>query len=132
MTLFTQKKVKLALRWLLIIFYFLAGVNHFIHPEFYLPLIPSYLPEPELINWISGVAEVLLAVGVIIPRTRKLSVILIILMLIAFIPSHIYFIQVGACMNEQSLCTPMWVAWVRLIVIHPLFILWAWFVVRSE
>lgn len=132
MSLFTKKKVKLALRWLLILFYFVAGLNHFIHPEFYLPLIPPYLPEPELLNLISGVLEVVLAIGVSIPKFRKSSVVLIILMLIAFIPSHIYFIQEGACMNEQSLCTHMWVAWVRLIVIHPIFILWAWFVVRSE
>lgn len=122
------KRLRFLLRWLLIIFYFMAGVNHFIHPEFYLPLIPSYLPETELINWLSGVLEILLAVGVAIPRFRKTSVVLIILMLIAFIPSHVFFIQEGACMNEQSLCTPMWVAWLRLIVIHPLFVLWAWFV----
>lgn len=116
------------LRWLLIIFYFLAGVNHFIHPEFYLPLIPWYLPEPELINWISGVLEIVFAIGVAFPKTRKASIILIILMLIAFIPSHVFFIQEGACINELTLCTPMWVAWLRLIVIHPIFIWWAWFV----
>ncbi len=128
MSLFSNNKVKLALRWLLILFYFVAGLNHFIHPEFYLPLIPSYLPKPELLNVISGMLEVVLAIGVVIPKFRKSSIILIILMLIAFIPSHIYFIQEGACMNQESLCTPIWIAWFRLIVIHPIFILWAWYV----
>lgn len=128
MKLVANTKAKVALRWLLIVFYFIAGVNHFIHPQFYLPLIPPYFPNPELLNWISGVGEILLAIGVAIPKYRKNAVLLIILMLIAFIPSHVYFIQAGACMGEQSLCTPVWVAWVRLFPIHPLLMCWAWYV----
>ncbi len=120
--------MKRALRWLLIVFYLVAGVNHFVHPEFYLPLIPPYLPNPELINWVSGALEVLLAIGVAAPKYRKQSAVLIILMLIAFVPSHVYFIQQGACIDAQGLCTPLWVAWVRFILIHPLFMLWAWVV----
>jgi uncharacterized membrane protein len=105
-----NSKVKIVLRWLLVGFYFVAGVNHFVHPEFYLPLIPDYLPSPELINVVSGVFELLFAIGVILPKYRKPSVIGIILMLIAFIPSHVYFIQQGACIDEFGLCTPLWVA----------------------
>lgn len=127
-TLLKKSNVKIALRWLLIVFYFAAGVNHFVHPEFYLPLIPSYFPNPEFINLASGVVEVVLAIGVILPKYRKTAVVLILLMLIAFIPSHVYFIQEGACMGEQSLCTPVWVAWVRLVPIHPLLMYWAWYV----
>lgn len=123
-----NKRMKRALRWLLIVFYFVAGVNHFVHPEFYLPLIPPYLSNPELINWVSGALEILLAMGVIVPRYRRQSVVLIILMLIAFIPSHVYFIQQGACVDTEGLCTPLWVAWVRLILVHPLFMWWAWVV----
>lgn len=128
MKLLQKTNTKVALRFLLIVFYFVAGVNHFIHPEFYLPLIPSYLPNPEAINWISGVLEIVLAIGVTIPTYRKNAVLLIIVMLIAFIPSHVYFIQEGACMESTSLCTPLWVAWVRLFPIHPLLMLWAWYV----
>ena len=123
-----KAEVKLALRWLLIVFYFAAGVNHFVHPQFYLPLIPPYFHNPELINWVSGVCEVLAAIGVAIPKYRKNAALFLILMLVAFIPSHVYFIQAGACMGEQSLCTPIWVAWIRLIPIHPLLMFWAWYV----
>ncbi|MBD0401817.1 MauE/DoxX family redox-associated membrane protein [Flammeovirga sp. EKP202] len=128
MQLFQNQRVKITLRWFLIIFYLIAGINHFVHPQFYLPLIPSYLPKPEMINWVSGVAEVLLAIGVILPRYRRIAVFLIILMLIAFIPSHVFFIQQGACVGHSSLCTPMWVAWLRLFPIHPLLMVWAWYV----
>jgi uncharacterized membrane protein len=109
----------------LIIFFLVAGVNHFLNPSFYLPLIPDYLPEPELINLLSGVLEVLQALGLILLKTRKIASLGIILLLVLFIPSHIYFLQIGSC-AEGSLCVTPWIAWIRLLVIHPLLIYWAW------
>ena len=128
MSLFSKNKVKMALRWLLIVFYFFAGLNHFINPQFYLPLIPPYIPNPDLINVLSGIAEMVLALGVAIPAYRKKSSLLLILLLVVFIPAHIYFIQLGACVGELSLCVPIWVAWVRLLPFHPLLMYWAWYV----
>ncbi|MFY0601718.1 MAG: hypothetical protein JXR03_18740 [Cyclobacteriaceae bacterium] len=107
------------------IFYILAGTNHFIQPDFYLELIPNYLPYHDFINTISGAAEIVLGIGLILPKTRTLSAYGIICMLIAFVPSHIYFIQIDGCVPD-GLCPPVWVGWVRLIVIHPILILWAW------
>ena len=69
----------------LIGFYLFAGINHFINPEFYLPLIPPYLPNHELINWLAGIAEIVLAIGMIYPATRRISAYGIIAMLIAFL-----------------------------------------------
>lgn len=106
-------------------FYLFAGSNHFIDPEFYYPLVPEYLPWPKTINWVSGIAEILLAIGLIFKSTRKLSSYLIIAMLIAFLPAHIYFIQVDGCLHED-LCVAVWVMWVRLLVVHPILLLWAW------
>ncbi|WP_462251769.1 DoxX family protein [Ekhidna sp.] len=117
-----KKKIS---RWIQAAFYIYAGANHFINPEFYYDLIPPYLGNSELINSLSGIVEVLFGIGLMIEKTRKLSAYGIILMLIAFIPSHIYFIQIGSCI-ENGLCVPQWVGWIRLILIHPLLILWAW------
>lgn len=109
----------------LVVFYVFAGMNHFINSDFYLPLIPDYFIYKSAINCVSGTLEVLLGLGLLYVPTRKYMVIGIILMLIAFIPSHWHFIKVGACL-DHSICVPIWIAWVRLIVIHPLLILWAW------
>lgn len=106
-------------------FYIFAGLNHFINPGFYYPLIPVYLPFHEFINYGSGILEMVLGVGLLIPKTRKLAALGIVLMLIAFIPSHIYFIKLGSCI-EGVLCVNPWVAWLRLVVIHPLLIWWGW------
>lgn len=106
------------------VFYMFAGANHFINPEFYLPLIPPYFPFPEAINLGSGVLEIVFGIGILIPRFRRFVAFAIIAMLICFIPSHVYFIQQGACVGD--LCVSEWVGYARLYVIHPLLILWAY------
>ena len=111
--------------YLLFGFYFVAGLNHFINPEFYYPLIPDYLPFVKAINIASGLIEMALALSLLVPRTRKWASNLIIFMLIAFIPSHVYFIQIGSCV-EGGLCVSEWIGWIRLLVIHPILIIWAW------
>jgi uncharacterized membrane protein len=112
--------------WLMIAFYLAAGINHFRMPEFYYPLTPDYLGYKQLINIISGVAEILLAIGLIIPSTRKISVYGIILMLIAFIPAHVWMIQKSDTILFDRIHLPVWIAWVRLVVIHPVLLFWAW------
>lgn len=104
-------------------FFLIAGLNHFIHPAFYLPLIPDYLLYPEIINAFSGSVEILLSFGLIFKQTRKYTCIGLIVMLIAFIPSHIYFISIGSCI-ENGLCIPSWAAWLRLLIIQPALIFW--------
>jgi uncharacterized membrane protein len=113
------------LRILLIGFYAFAGSYHIINPKFYADLIPDYLPYHDFINYASGVLEICFAVGVVILKTRVFAVKGIIVLLILFIPSHIYFIKVGSCV-ESSFCVAPWIAWVRLLIIHPVLILWAW------
>lgn len=117
--------------WLQAAFYILGGINHFLNPEFYLDLIPRYLIYFDEINILAGIAEVVLGLGIIYKPTRQYAAIGIILMLIAFIPSHVYFIQIGGCL-ENGLCAPIWVGWVRLILIHPILMIWAWSIKKSD
>ncbi|MFT6165868.1 MAG: putative membrane protein [Vicingaceae bacterium] len=105
--------------------YFTGGINHFVQPEIYLPLIPPYLVYIKELNLLSGLAEVVLAIGALFHVTRKLAIYGIILMLLAFLPTHVYFIEMGSCISK-SICFDPWVAWVRLIVIHPILIYWAY------
>jgi uncharacterized membrane protein len=122
--------LKRYLKPLLGVFFLFAGANHFANPEFYLPLIPDYLPSPALLNVLSGLIEVALGVLLFVPRFTKLAAYGIMVFLVILIPSHIYFIQIGSCI-EGGLCIPEWFAWVRLVVVQPLFILWAWLVSKN-
>ncbi len=112
-------------------FYVFAGVNHFINPQFYYDLIPDYLPFHELINVVSGLVEIILGIGVIFQKTRKWSSYLLVTMLISFIPAHIYFIQIGSCV-EGGMCVSEWIGWARLLIIHPLLIWWALSVTSTD
>ena len=115
------KKVSLVL---LIILYIGAGINHFWHPDFYYSIIPPYLPNPYLINIAAGISEIVLGILLIFSTTRKFASYMIIAMLIAFLPVHVYMIQKGGCMNE-IVCISLWEAWLR-IFFQPILILWAW------
>ncbi|MEQ8240585.1 MAG: hypothetical protein RIA69_15300 [Cyclobacteriaceae bacterium] len=105
-------------------FYVAAGANHFINPDFYFDLIPDYLPWHGAINLISGIVEMILGLMLLTSKYRKWAAFGIMLLLVAFIPSHIYFITEGNCVD--ALCVPAWVGWGRLLVIHPLLIAWAY------
>lgn len=105
-------------------FYAFAGVMHFIQPDIYLEVIPDWLGNASLLNYIAGAVELSIAVMACFKLTRKLASYTTIAMLLAFVISHAYFIQIGSCAGD--LCIPAWIGWIRLIIIHPLLILWAW------
>lgn len=109
----------------IVIFFLVAGINHFIMPQFYLDLIPPYIPFHSAINTLSGIAEIGISLFFFIPAFRRIGGLLAIALLIAFIPAHVYFIELGSCVTG-GLCVPEWIGWLRLIVIHPLLIWWCW------
>ncbi len=120
------KIVKHILFFFLIVFYLFAGYKHFSMPSFYLPIIPPYLSTwAKEINVLSGIVEITLALLLIPKATRSIAVKGIIIMLIAFIPSHIYFIQKGNFTIGSFRITPF-ISYLRLFVGQPILILWAW------
>ena len=122
----------LVLKYGFVIFYLFAGINHFINPDLYLPLIPDYFDSyKNLINLAAGLAEVTVAILMFFRSTTKLASYITIAMLIAFIPSHIYFIQKGDLPIGDITITPL-IAWVRLLIIHPVLIYWAWWLSKER
>ena len=115
-----KKKISL---YIMAAFYLLAGFNHFRSPESYYSLIPPGLGNVVLLNALSGIAEIGLAVLLLFTITRKWASYGIALMLLAFIPSHIYMLQQGFCINSN--CAPEWALWARLLVLQPILIWWA-------
>ena len=105
-------------------FYVIAGINHFVHPLSYYALIPPYFPFPDRINMVAGLGEIVFSCLLFLPATQKAGALGIVVLLILFIPAHIYMIQKGGCMS-LSLCVPVWVAWVRLFPLQFVLIAWA-------
>ena len=73
--------------------YVLVGVAHFINPDFFLNIMPDYLPWHLELVYISGAIEILLGVLLIFKKTRKLAGWGLIALLIAVFPANIYLVQ---------------------------------------
>ncbi|MFZ0682600.1 MAG: hypothetical protein WAM84_06960, partial [Candidatus Cybelea sp.] len=86
----TPKSVALVL---LGVFFIAAGANHFVHPGFYLRIVPGYLPDHALLVATSGVCEFLGGIGVLIPGTRRVAGIGLIALLIAVFPANVQMAQ---------------------------------------
>ena len=62
---------KRIVRWVLAVFYFVAGVLHILLPAPFLIITPPWVPLPETVVFATGVAEILGAVGLV--QTRSLA-----------------------------------------------------------
>lgn len=76
--------------YLMGILYIIAGLNHFRNPRLYLKIIPPYLPKPKLLNYLSGIAEIILGIGICIPMVSTLSAWGIIVLLVAVFPANLF------------------------------------------
>lgn len=57
------------LKYLLALLMTLAGLNHFISPEVYLLIMPSYLPWHLFLVYLSGLLEALFGILLCIPAS---------------------------------------------------------------
>jgi uncharacterized membrane protein len=119
------KKLKKGSLVLLIIGYLAAGFNHFRVPDFYKAIIPPYLPHPEIINVLAGCCEIGFAILLIFAKTREFAAWGIVFMLIFFIPVHIEMVRNVPYRLSGAVVLPV-LAWIRLVVLQPLLIWWAW------
>ena len=104
-----------------------AGVNHFIDPDFYLAMMPPYLPFHAELIFLSGVFEVVAGLGVFIPRLRRVAGIFMILILIGVFPANLHM----ALTPEAFPDIPAWGLYVRL-PLQGVLIWWAWVATRVE
>ncbi len=67
-----------------------AGANHFVSPDFYLQMMPPYLPAHRELVVLSGVFEILGGLGVLIPRLRSYAGWGLVLLLLAVFPANLH------------------------------------------
>jgi uncharacterized membrane protein len=116
-----METVKLVLQYVLALLMVAAGVNHFRNPRFYLRIMPPYLPWHGPLVFLSGVAEVLLGVGLVVPQTSRLAAWGLIALFVAVFPANLYM-----TMNPERFkkLHPA-LLWLRL-PLQGILILWAW------
>lgn len=66
------------LRWILALFYFAAGVIHIAAPAPFLTIMPRWVPMPDEVVFLTGIAELLgaigLAQGISLPLRRAAAI----------------------------------------------------------
>lgn len=125
-----MKRAKPILLWVMAAFYVVGGFNHLMNPDFYLAIMPPKLPNPEWLNLLSGLAEIVLGVFVLEPRTRVLAAWGIIALLIAVFPANLYVALENVGMDGPGSGAGAG-NWVRL-PFQALFIGWAWWYTRPD
>ncbi|GGD15416.1 DoxX family protein [Flavobacterium orientale] len=90
--------------------YVIAGLNHFRNPRLYLKIIPPYFKNPELLNKLSGFAEIILGIFLCIPLFTSIAAWGIIALLVAVFPANLYMYQ----NDKAALGLPKWVRLLRL------------------
>jgi len=51
--------------------FFCGGIGHFVITDFFASIVPPWIPEPRLAVHVSGVFELLGAIGLLLPATRR-------------------------------------------------------------
>ena len=75
--------------------YVVAGVLHFVVPELYVQIVPPMLPAPLALVYLSGIAEIAVGVGVLLPRTRRYAAWATAAVLLAVFPANVYMATHG-------------------------------------
>lgn len=116
-------------RWWLAAFFCVAGANHFRMPEFYLAMMPPWLPWPAALVQISGLAEIAGGLGILVPVTRRAAGWGLIALLVAVLPANVHMAL--RHLSPPGLTIPVWVLWARL-PFQAVFVAWAWWTAVGE
>ena len=116
--------LKRVLLWLMGLFYVFAGVMHFVNTDFYLRIMPDYLPAHRELVYLSGVAEILLGILVLIPATTEAAAWGVIALLIAVFPANVHMALHNIPMQPEAAPNPV-ALWLRL-PLQGVLIAWAW------
>jgi uncharacterized membrane protein len=100
--------------------FIVAGALHFVRPEWYIKIMPPYLPWHRPLVLISGAAEIALGALLLVPRFTAIAAWGLIALLIAVFPANIHVYQ-----HQDLLPAPPLFHLLRL-PLQAVLIWWAW------
>jgi uncharacterized membrane protein len=84
-------------------------------------MVPPALPRPDLLIFVTGIAELAGAAGLLIPATTFWAAVGLIVLMLAMLPANISAARRGVLLRGRA-ATPVWLR----VPMQVLFILWAW------
>ena len=121
-----MSRIKLTSKHLLAIFMVGAGTMHFVKPDFYMKIMPPYLPLHLPLVYLSGFFEAGLGLLLLVPRFSRLAAWGIIALLVAVFPANIYVYQ------HQDLLPASPMVHLLRLPLQAVFILWAYWHTRPS
>jgi uncharacterized membrane protein len=86
-----------------------AGISHFTKERFFMKAMPPYIPFHKAMVLVSGIAEIILGLGLLFPATRVYAAWGLIMLLVAVFPANIYMATSGKFHK-----IPSFLLWLRL------------------
>ena len=108
-------------------FFVAAGTNHFVNPDFYVAIVPPYLPAHLELVYASGVFEILGGIGVLVPSVRALAGWGLVLLLAAVFPANLHMALHPELFSDLS----TFALYARL-PFQVLLVAWAYWATRPE
>tara|TARA_B100001287_G_scaffold84830_1_gene70855 strand:- start:7 stop:375 length:369 start_codon:yes stop_codon:yes gene_type:complete len=71
------------------LFFIWAGLNHFLNPQFYDAIVPSFIPYPRFVHQFTGILEIFLPL-LFLTKYRKEAAIMMIILLIILYGANVY------------------------------------------
>ncbi|MGA2018374.1 MAG: DoxX family membrane protein [Opitutaceae bacterium] len=120
---------KKLLRFILVLFFVLAGVNHFRVPSAYAAMVPPWLPWPVGLSVLAGIFEIIGGLGIMLPEFRRPAGWCLVALLVAVFPANVHAAIMGHV--EGFSYTPE-ILWMRL-PLQAVLIAWvAWVALARE
>lgn len=69
-------------------------------------MVPPWVPKPKVAVFVTGLLEIFGGIGLIIPSTRTLAGVCLILFLVAVFPANVYATKTGATLGDRPV-TPL-------------------------
>lgn len=92
--------------------FLIAGAMHFVAPDRYLPMMPSWLPWHLELVYVSGFFEMAGGAGLLVPRLARPAAFGLVALLLAVFPANINAALTGS--QAVGLPTAAWYLWLRL------------------
>ena len=67
-----------------------GGITHFTDPDFFVAIVPPYVPWPLAVVYVSGVFEIAGAIGILIPRLRPVAGLGLFILTLCVTPANIH------------------------------------------
>ncbi|MCS3757836.1 DoxX family protein [Salinibacter ruber] len=96
--------------YLIALLFATAGTAHFVRPSAFARIVPPYLPAPYALVYVSGAAELLGALGVLVPGLRGYAGWGLLLLALAVFPANVHMALHPADFEG----IPAWALYLRL------------------